>query len=104
MKVKFLVTTEFSPIFSEFIQKRIKSAILDYLASHYEEPYKAKNREAPNTAEMRKALYEVLDGTRKMHMFISNFLASPVDKDRLILEFKSSCAEQHAAIVDKEFP
>lgn len=99
-----LTQTEFSPIFSEHIQKRIKSAILDYLAGHYEEPYKSKGREAPDVDEMKRALNEVLNGTRLMHMFIKQLLQTPVDQERLIREFKTSCAEQHAAIVDRTFP
>ena len=96
--------TEFSPIFSDYIQKRIKSAILDYLAGHHDGPYKSKNREAPDVRQMEKALREVVEGTRQMHLFISRFLQTPVDKERLILEFKTTCAEQHAAIVDRTFP
>lgn len=99
-----LVNTTFSPIFSEHIQKRIKSAILDYLAGHYEEPYSSKGRESPDINEMKRALEEVLSGTRLMHMLIKQLLDAPVDKERLILEFKTSCAEQHAAIVDRTFP
>lgn len=99
-----LTSTTFSPIFSEHIQKRIKSAILDYLAGHYPEPYSSKGREAPNVNEMLSALNEVLDGTRLMHMFIKQLLQTPVDQERLTLEFKTSCAEQHAAIVDRTFP
>lgn len=94
----------FSPIFSDNVQRKIKSAICDYLAGQFPEPYEAKNREVPDVQRMEKALQEVVEGTRLMHMFIKRFLDTPVDKSKLVLEFKTTCAEQHAAIVDRTFP
>lgn len=85
--------------------KAIKVWMLDILGASVPESYADKNRAVPNPEQLYKKLNELLAQTRQFHAFVKSFvdadIFSPVAQERLATEFKSTCVDEHAVIVDR---
>ena len=85
----------------------IKVWMLEVLGSSIGEAYEDKHREVPDEYELRTKLKEVQTMLSQYHKFIQNFLNADIwseyARENLAKEFRDSCVEEHAGIVDRSW-
>lgn len=79
----------------------IKAWMFDSLASSIPEAYVNNDKPIPDPKQLARKLNKTLAMLSQLHRFISSFVNTPVDPERLAHEFNTLCVEEHAAIVDR---